>query len=335
MSWPSIPALPDTPACGPPVPADGGWVVTRHADVCAVLTDPRCVVPAAPGGPPGTLAWLRGTVSRFSDPDRHPARRATAVGTLARVDPLELQTAAARRTERALDRTGDHVEVMAAVARRIPIEVLAARLGLADPAAAGPAVAAVAAAYFPGADPAAVARADRAVSTLLAMAPAGPPEVTANRIGLLVQACDATAGLIGNATRHLLAVPAAVPTGDLLGEVLRLDPPVRATRRIATAALRLGDREIAPDSPLVLRFDAANRDPAAHAEPDQFRPGRPGGSLTFEAGPRGCPGERHALALAAGVVDVLRRRCATSGATVRYAPHPTLRIPVSIEVTVR
>ncbi|MCW3815153.1 hypothetical protein ONA91_11875 [Micromonospora sp. DR5-3] len=44
---------------------------------------------------------------------------------------------------------------------------------------------------------------------------------------------------------------------------------------------------------------------------------------------------RAALALAAGVVDVLRRRCHPSDAGVRYAPHPTLRVPTSIEVTVR
>ncbi|MCI4065885.1 cytochrome P450 [Micromonospora sp. R77] len=65
---------------GPPVrDADGGWSVTRHADVTAVLTDPDCVVPAAPDGPPGTLAWLRGTVSRFSAPNAtRPAGRSAS-----------------------------------------------------------------------------------------------------------------------------------------------------------------------------------------------------------------------------------------------------------------
>ncbi|SCL52426.1 Cytochrome P450 [Micromonospora eburnea] len=325
-------------------------MVTRHADVRAVLTDPRCVVPAASGGPPGTLAWLRGTVSRFSDPDRHPARRAIGTAALAGLDPDELRAAAARMAEESLngltippggpDSAADQpasarVDVMARLARRVPLEVLAARLGLADPTAAGPAVVTVAAAYHPGADPAAVARADGAVATLLAMSPPAPPEVAANRIGLLVQACDATAGLIGAAARHLPAAPASVSTGDLLAEVLRLDPPVRATRRVATAALCLGERGIEPDAALLLHFGAANRDPVVFAEPDRFRPGRSGGSLTFGTGPRGCPGERHALALAGGVVDVLRRRCHPTAATIEYAPHPTLRIPTSIEVTVR
>ncbi|MGR6319311.1 cytochrome P450 [Micromonospora soli] len=358
MSWPEIPQDPGTPACAAPVLLDDGWVVTRHADVLAVLTDPRCVVPAAPAGPPGTLAWLRGAVSRFSPPDRHPARRAIGVAALAHLDPDELRQAAARLAGEALDeaaarqaldgagpaggsrdgvaagRTGDERDraggTLEVLARRVPLSVLAARLGLADLAAAGPAVAAVAAAYHPGAAPAAVARADRAVAALLAMSPPAPPEAAANRIGLLVQACDATAGLIGAAVRHGLAAPAALSTGDLLAEVLRLDPPVRGTRRVTTAALHLGGREIGPDAPLLLRFDAANRDPAAHSEPDRFRPGRPGGSLTFGAGPRGCPGERHALALAAGVVDVLRRRAGPD-----HPARPTLTVPTSTEVTVR
>ncbi|MEU4365933.1 cytochrome P450 [Micromonospora chersina] len=376
MSWPMIPPDPDTPSCAPPVPADGGWVVTRHADVVAVLTDPRYVVPVAPGGPPGTLAWLRGTVSRFSAPDRHPGRRALGVAALRDLDPDELRDAAAALITRTLDRlaaegtscrdgnAGDggaagRVEVMGALARRVPLEVLAARLGLADPAAAVPAVTAVAAAYHPGADPAAVARADRAVAALLAMSPAAPAETTANRIGLLVQAADATAGLIGAAVRHGLAAPAALDTADLLAEVLRLDPPVRATRRVATGATRLAGRDIGLDAPLLLRFDAANRDPAVHPDPDRFHPGgpdqadhagrpadagrggqlavarRPVPALTFGAGPRGCPGERHALALAAGVVEVLRARCRPAGTPVRYAPHPTLRVPTSLEVMFR
>ncbi|MGV9809820.1 cytochrome P450, partial [Micromonospora chersina] len=150
--------------------------------------------------------------------------------------------------------------------------------------------------------------------------------------------------------------PAALGTADLLAEVLRLDPPVRATRRVATGPTRLAGRDIGPDAALLLRFDSANRDRAVHPHPDRFHPAgpdqadRPAGvgrdghlalarrsvrALTFGAGPRGCPGERHALALAAGVVEVLRARCRPARTPVRYAPHPTLRVPTSLEVTFR
>ncbi|MEU7993721.1 cytochrome P450 [Micromonospora sp. NPDC049060] len=331
-----IAPAPDTPPCGPPTRhPDTGWTVTRHADVWAVLADPACQVPVAPGGAPGTLAWLRGTVSRFSAPHRHPARRAAGVAALAAVDHDELRAAAARLTGEVLDRAGDRLEVMSGLARHVPLRVLAARLGLADPVAAVPAVTAVAAAYHPGADAARVAAADRAVSALLGMTPPGPPEAVANRIGLLVQACDATAGLIGAATGHGLALPATVSTGDLVAEVLRLDPPVRGTRRVAVAPTRLAGRDLAAGEEVLLRFDAANRDPAAHADPDRFTPGRSGTPLTFGAGPRGCPGERHAVALATGVVRVLRHRCRTVPAPLTHEPHALLRVPTTIDLEIR
>ena len=331
MDSPTITAAPGTPPCGPPTSDDGGWVVTRYADVVFVLTDSRCVVPPAEQAPEGGLAWLRASVSRFSPPDRHAARRAVGVAALDALDPRELRVAAERLTGRILDRAatgdngGDRVDVTGDLARRVPLVVLAERLGLADPAAAVAEVTAVAAAYHPGAEPAAVRRADRAVAALLAMSPPAPAEVTANRLGLLVQAADATAGLIVAAVRHGLAAPDGLGTDALLAEVLRLDPPVRVTRRVAADPLSLGGQPVRAGERLLLRFDAANRDPAAFPEPDRFRASRANAALTFGAGPRGCPGQRHALALAAGVVGVLRRRCRPARPTPDV---PTTRLEV-------
>ncbi|WP_435209937.1 cytochrome P450 [Micromonospora sp. bgisy143] len=337
--WPDIAPVAETPACGPPsLGPDGGWCVTRHADVRAALTDPRFRVPAVDSGPPGTLAWLRASVSRFSPPERHAERRTIGVRALAGLDPDELRHEAARLTVALLDRAGDRLDVMRDLARPVPLRVLADRLGFADPAAAATAVAVVAAAYHPGVDPALTARADRAVAALLALCPPAPLEVRANLIGLLVQSCDATAGLIGVAAHHLLrpAVASTAGTADLLAEVLRLDPPVRATRRVTVEAVRLGGRDLPAGSPVLLRFDAANRDPLAFGEPEAFRPDRPGGGLlTFGAGERGCPGDRHALALASGVLDVLGERCRRIPTPLRHEPHPTLRVPTTVEVSVR
>ncbi|MFG3645025.1 cytochrome P450 [Micromonospora sp. NPDC047762] len=312
--------------------------MTRHADVRAALTDPAFQVPAVDTGPPGTLAWLRATVSRFSPPLRHADRRAVAVRALAPLAPDDLRLDAVRLTVAVLDRAGDSVDVMRELARPVPLRTLADRLGFADPAAVGTAVAVVAAAYHPGVDPALTARADVAVTALLALAPQGPPEVRANLIGLLVQACDATAGLIGAAAHQLLppGVPTTARTADLLAEVLRLDPPVRATRRVTVDEVRLGGRDLPAGSPVLLRFDAANRDPQVFTEPATFRPGRPGaGQLTFGTGERGCPGDRHALALATGVLDVLRERCRRGPTPMSYEPHPTLRVPTTLEVSAR
>ncbi|MGK5740864.1 cytochrome P450 [Micromonospora sp. URMC 103] len=343
-TWPILAPAPDTPPCGPPRGhPHAGWTLTRYADVRAALADRACRVPVASPGSAYTLAWLRGLVSRFSAPERHAARRAAGVAALAYLDRDELRVAAAGATAAALDDAGGRLDVPTVLARRVPVRVLADRLGLADPEAAVAAVAAVAAAYQPGADAATVWRADGAVAVLVAMAPPAPPEELANRIGLLVQACDATAGLIGAGARHLLPPPVAPPseaslagdTGVLLAEVLRLDPPVRGTRRITAGVVRIGGVELPPGSPLLLRFDAANRDPAVFAEPDAFQPGRPVPALTFGAGARACPGQAHALALATGVLDVLRDRCRRTPDPVRYEPHPLLRVPTRLEVAPR
>ncbi|GAB3935871.1 hypothetical protein GCM10027614_11460 [Micromonospora vulcania] len=292
--------------------------MTRHADVRAALTDPAFQVPAVDIGPPGSLAWLRGTVSRFSPHARHAERRAIGVRALAALDPDELRHETAHLTATALDGAADGLDVMRELARPVPLRVLAGRLGFADPVAAGTVVRVVAG-VPPGVDPGLVRRADRAVAALLALAPPGPPEVRANLIGLLVQACDATAGLIG-AAAHRLLPPGGEPPGraatvDLLAEVLRLDPPVRATRRVTTTGVRLGGRDLPPGSPVLLRFDAANRDPLVFAEPDEFRPGRGGGLLTFGAG--------SGVVLATGTPSPLPPGCSTCCASAVGVPDPT------------
>src|SRR4051794_14395516 len=96
----------------------------------AILTDPAYLVPpVAPAGPVGTMAWLRGTVSRFSEGAEHARRRALAEARLAGLDVARL---------RALARSAP------------PLEVLAGELGFAAPERAAALVSVGAAAYHPG-----------------------------------------------------------------------------------------------------------------------------------------------------------------------------------------
>jgi hypothetical protein len=213
-----------------------------------LLADPAYTVPP-PGapGPVGTMAWLRATVSRFASGETHTRRRAIAEAMLAELDPAALRAAAA-----AARQAVEGVDLP-----YIPVAVLAAATGVArhDVAAAVDAVRVVAAAYHPGTD---AAGADAALARLLALLPPGEPELVAQRVALLLQACEATAALV----RGALDRP--------LEDVLRDTPPVPATRRVG------------PDGRVVV-IDLT---------------GHP-----FGAGPRACPGEPHARALAAGVVE--------------------------------
>lgn len=145
-----------------------------------ILCDERFVAPPVPPADAG-VAWLRANVVRFSEGEAHVRRRAMVESMLAEIDLT------------ALDRGGDHVAV------------LAEALGL--PATVAADVRLVAACYQPHTE--ITPAADAAVARLVETCGGAWTEHAANRIGLLVQGCDATANLIAG-----------------------LDPPVAATRRI-------------------------------------------------------------------------------------------------------
>lgn len=185
-----------------------------------MLTDPEYTVPSVPDATEG-VAWLRASVARFSTGPAHKRRRALVVAELAAIEPKSLRELARLR-------------------RSSPVAVLAEALGL-------PVVAAdvelVAGSYQP--HTVITDEADDALARLVAVC-GGYDEVTANRIGLLVQACVATANLVAG-----------------------VHPPVPTTRRIG------------PDGSLV-EIDLTDH--------------------PFGLGSHACPGERHALAIAEGLV---------------------------------
>ncbi|MEU7152870.1 hypothetical protein AB0B15_33365 [Streptomyces sp. NPDC045456] len=321
-----------------------------------LLTDPGWGVPPVPeDAPEGTMAWLRARVARFSSGEAHARRRALATEALDAIGALDfpgsagsvmasgsvgasgasvstvstgspggpdaavalraavLRDAARVRTQELLCAPGP-IEVMARVARVVPAEVLAASLGLPVTADTAGLVGDVARAYH--AHGGTVPAADRALTRLVADCGGTWDEATAARIGLLVQAYDATAGLIGNAaylslsgTGHapeLLPVPpCADPTTDRLEQALRTDPPVRGTLRV----------------------------PVDGGDPIRVGLVAPDGSLAFGAGAHACPGNAHARALAAGVLDaLLARGCRLVRPDIAYEPSVNLRVPAALEV---
>jgi cytochrome P450 len=322
----------------------GTWTVSRAADVRAVLSDKRLEVPEAdPGGPVGTVSWLRASVSRFANGPEHQRRRERVVTELGQLDPASLRSAAHQLTLRELDqagRPGELVDVMDRLARRVPMAVLAASLGMADAQHAAAAVIDVAGGYFTTQSAAAAERADAATAWLVeALAPADL-DVAIARITLLVQGCDATAGLIGTAL-HLLqdAAPdgTAWSTEAVLTETARHRPPVRASRRRASTAAGLGGGMIGAGDIVVCDIEAASRDATVVDRPGLFDPARrPEPWLTFGFGIRPCPGSAQALALAAGVVGAVRERCGfRPGTPVAYEPSAALRILQRLDLVLR
>ena len=327
----------------PPVARSGAreWTARRYADVLAVLADSRFeVTGAGPGGPPGTLPWLRASVSRFANGAEHRQRRARAIAELRQLEPGRLRRAAARRAAAVMTaaaRPGERFDAMALLARRVPMAVMAAGLGVTCPQDAADAAITIAAGYFPGSDPEAERLAGPATARLAdLLGPAGSDVIVA-RIALMVQGCDATAGLIGMALRLLQDTQQACadwPTGAVLDQVLWLTPVLRASRRTARVPARVnGSGRVGAGETVVCDVEAAHRDPAASG---CCAPGAAGPrGLAFGSGLRPCPGRAQALALAAGVVDAVREGCTfLPGRRVEYEQSP-LRVPARLEVALR
>ncbi|TQM38958.1 cytochrome P450 [Pseudonocardia cypriaca] len=125
---------------------------------------------------------------------------------------------------------------------------------------------------------------DELVSTVVLLLVAGH-ETTVNLIAAGVLALlrnpDQLAGL--------RADPGSAPA--VVEEVLRYDPPVQLTARIAKQDVPIGDVVVPGGSMLILLLAAAHRDPDANPDPDRFDPHRTEiRHLGFGFGPHFCLG---------------------------------------------
>jgi cytochrome P450 len=103
-------------------------------------------------------------------------------------------------------------------------------------------------------------------------------QVVAMLVQLVGAGGESTAGLIGNAARilaerpdwqtRLRARPELIPA--FLEEVLRVESPFRGHYRLVRRPCRLGDATLDEGDHLVLHWGAANRDPAAFADPEDI-----------------------------------------------------------------
>lgn len=103
-------------------------------------------------------------------------------------------------------------------------------------------------------------------------------ELRINLTALLVGGNLTTTDLIGNAVRLLLLNPAELAKlradpgiiNGLVEEVLRYDPPVDNTGRIASRELELGGCPFHAGQSLSVSLRAANRDPEVYDDPNRF-----------------------------------------------------------------
>lgn len=289
------------------------WVASGPYLVDQALRDPllRVRPPAEPvpralqGHGAGEVFSL---LVRMNDGEFHARHRPGVEAAVARFDADAVAHAAEAATRDLLPRCEANALLSA-----IPVQAMARLLGVPD-AERDRTVTWVhdfTQGITAGASAEAVGRADAAARALMEQGEReGLPRVrAANRIALMQQALDATAGLLGN------AIVAALAGGDedahtLMARVARTDPAVHNTRRFAAADLELGGQRIAAGDGLVLVLVP---------------------SSPFGAGAHACPGERIALQLAAAALQTLRLAgplARTFGSVRGYRPLPNARIPV-------
>jgi cytochrome P450 len=165
------------------------------------------------------------------------------------------------------------------------------------------------------------------------------PELISTCILLLVAGHETTANLIANGVLALLRHPdqlaalRADPTliGGTVEETLRYDPPVQLTTRVVREPMTFGDVDVLPDGVLLLMLAAANRDPAAFADPDRFDITRDARQhLSFAAGAHFCLGAPLARLEATITLEAFAQRFVDpvlDEDALRYRPHVNLRGP--------
>lgn len=122
-------------------------------------------------------------------------------------------------------------------------------------------------------------------------------ETLSTAVLLLNAGHEATVHALGNAVVRLLAQddPVGLTPEDRVAatveECLRIDPPLHIFTRWAQSEVTIGGVTLQPGDQIACLLGAANRDPVAYADPDLFRPGRSGPTLTtFGGGVHFCIG---------------------------------------------
>ncbi|WP_430784658.1 cytochrome P450 family protein [Actinoplanes sp. G11-F43] len=315
------------------------WLVTRYADVRALLADPRLSVDKRTGDgswrgfslPPALDANLLNT-----DPPNHTRIRRLVSQAFTPRRVAGLRPRIERTAAELLDAlpTDGVVDLVRCYAGPLPVTVICDLLGVPeddrddfrswtdvmlvppDRSAGARAVGAVHAYLVGLLARKRAAPADDLLSALIAARAEGDrlteDELTSLAFLLLLAGFENTVHAIGTGVLTLLANPAidrADPGGTVVEELLRYEPPATVLlRRFTTEEVDVGGVTVPKAATVLLVPGAANRDPDVFPGPDRVVPGRPAAHLSFGHGIHYCvaaPLARIELEIALGAL--LRR----------------------------
>lgn len=320
------------------------WVASSAAVIDEALHHPALTV-----RPPGEAvpAALQGTAAgevfaqlvRMTDGAFHAAHKPAVVQSARRWRLADVAAASAAAAADLRPRLGAN-----ALLGMLPVQTMARLLAVPDSAldATCSRVHGFVQGIAAGASQAAVALASEAAAALMAQGRAEGLDAVqaANRIALMQQSLDATAGLLGHTVLMLRQHPALAEAAgrspaamrEFVTEVERHQAPIQNTRRFAAQDAVLGGQPVEGGQGVLLLLASGNRDPALNPQPDHFDPQRSKArSLGFGAGGHACPGAAIAIeTVAAGVswTGAGARFDAYFGRLTGFRPLANARIPV-------
>jgi cytochrome P450 len=157
---------------------------------------------------------------------------------------------------------------------------------------------------------------------------------------LLIAGFETTVNAIGNGMHWLLAdrqqwellVADSSRAAAVAEEVLRFDPPVQQTARVAHEPVQVGDVQVAGNQWVITLLAAANRDPEVYPEPSRFDIMResPAEHLAFSGGIHYCIGSPLARLELTQALRALAERFPKirQAAPITMRPGTTLRGPL-------
>jgi cytochrome P450 len=320
------------------------WVASSQAVIAEALHHPALTV-----RPPGEAvpAALQGTVAgevfarlvRMTDGAFHAVHKPAVVQAVRRWRLDDVTAASARSAAELAPRLDAN-----ALLGRLPVQTMARLLGVPDSEldATCSQVQAFVRGIAPGAAETAVALASEAAQALMAQgSDQGLDAVqAANRIALMQQSLDATAGLLGHTALMLTRRPELAAVADrslaamrgFVAEVERHQAPIQNTRRFAAQALLLAGQPVEMGQGVLLLLASGNRDEALNPQADTFDPQRGNcRSLGFGEGAHACPGAAIAIETVAACARQIRAGGQFGqyfGRLAGFRPLGNARIPV-------
>ena len=296
----------------------GAWLLTRHADVEAVLRDARFSAQRTGGwvndaaAERGELAGFQKLFARallFLDAPDHGRLRALLQPAFRPEALARLKPVIGRIVDELIDglEDADEFDLIAGLARPLPVRVISQILGIEGADRAEVMAWSDDLAAFIGAPQPSQEQARRAQASLLGGllqarergAIRDEAELLAQCAMLLFAGHETTRNLLGNGLRALLShpdqwqrlrqAPELIPSA--VRELLRYDSPVQYTGRRVTTDLALHGQRLRRGVLVLTLIGAANRDPARHDRPEQLDVTRADpGALSFSSGVHVCLG---------------------------------------------